>query len=100
MKAIRVTALTGPDDVEFAEVERPVPGLGQVLIEVAYAGVTFPELLQTRGMYQVKHDLPFTLGSEASGVVVEVGPDSRYSVGRPRCCDHRKGYLRRIPRRR
>jgi NADPH2:quinone reductase len=81
MKAIRVTALTGPDDVEFAEVERPVPGLGQVLIEVAYAGVTFPELLQTRGMYQVKHDLPFTLGSEASGVVVEVGPDSRYSVG-------------------
>ncbi|UVI37326.1 NADPH:quinone oxidoreductase family protein [Brevibacterium spongiae] len=81
MKAIRVTALTGPDDVELAEVERPVPGPGQVLIKVAYAGVTFPELLQTRGLYQVKHDLPFTLGSEASGVVAEAGPDSRYSIG-------------------
>lgn len=81
MKAIRVTALTGPDDVEFAEVERPVPGPGQVLIEVAYAGVTFPELLQTRGMYQVKHDLPFVLGSEAAGIVAEAGPGSRFSVG-------------------
>ncbi len=81
MKAIRVTALTGPDDVEHLDVERPVPGPGQVLIKVAYAGVTFPEVLQTRGMYQVKHDLPFTLGSEASGIVAEAGPDSRYSVG-------------------
>lgn len=81
MKAIRVTALTGPDDVEHLDVERPSPGPGQVLIKVAYAGVTFPELLQTRGMYQVKHDLPFTLGSEASGTVAEAGPGSRFAVG-------------------
>lgn len=81
MKAVHVTALTGPDDVEIAEVDRPVPGEGQVLIQVAYAGVTFPELLQTRGMYQTKHELPFVLGSEASGVVAEVGPGSRFSVG-------------------
>ncbi|WP_209325367.1 NADPH:quinone oxidoreductase family protein [Brevibacterium renqingii] len=81
MKAIRVTALTGPDDVELAEVERPSPGPEQVLIEVAYAGVTFPELLQTRGMYQTKHELPFVLGSEASGIVAEAGPGSRFSVG-------------------
>ena len=81
MRAIRVATLTGPDDVEFAEVDRPTPGQGEVLIEVAYAGVTFPELLQTRGMYQVKHDLPFVLGSEAAGIVAETGPGSRFSVG-------------------
>ncbi|WP_166970862.1 NADPH:quinone oxidoreductase family protein [Brevibacterium atlanticum] len=81
MKAVHVTALTGPDDVEIAEVDRPVPGEGQVLIEVAYAGVTFPELLQTRGLYQTKHELPFVLGSEASGIVVEAGPGSRFAVG-------------------
>ncbi len=81
MKAIHVTQLTGPDDVELAEVDRPVPGAREVLIEVAYAGVTFPELLQTRGMYQVKHELPFVLGSEAAGVVVEAGPGSRFRVG-------------------
>jgi NADPH2:quinone reductase len=81
MKAIRVTTLTGPDDVELAEVERPSPGPEQVLIEVACAGVTFPELLQTRGLYQTKHELPFVLGSEASGIVAEAGPGSRFSVG-------------------
>ncbi|MCF2588732.1 NADPH:quinone oxidoreductase family protein [Brevibacterium sp. UCMA 11752] len=81
MRAIRVATLTGPDDVELAEVDRPTPGHGEVLVEVAYAGVTFPELLQTRGMYQVKHDLPFVLGSEAAGIVAEAGPGSRFSVG-------------------
>lgn len=81
MKAIRVTALTGPDDVELDEVERPTPGENQVLIKVAFAGVTFPELLQTKGMYQSKHDLPFVLGSEAAGIVAEVGPGSRFTVG-------------------
>lgn len=81
MRAIRVAALTGPNDVEFAEVDRPSPGAGEVLVEVAYAGVTFPELLQTRGMYQTKHELPFVLGSEASGIVAEVGAGSRFAVG-------------------
>ena len=81
MRAIRVATLTGPDDVELAEVDRPTQGHGEVLVEVAYAGVTFPELLQTRGMYQVKHDLPFVLGSEAAGIVAEAGPGSRFSVG-------------------
>ncbi|MDN6380319.1 MAG: alcohol dehydrogenase catalytic domain-containing protein, partial [Brevibacterium aurantiacum] len=81
MRAIRVAALTGPQDVEIAEVDRPSPGPGEVLVEVAYAGVTFPELLQTRGMYQTKHELPFVLGSEAAGIVVEAGEGSRFSVG-------------------
>lgn len=81
MRAIRVAALTGPNDVEFAVVDRPSPGAGEVLVEVAYAGVTFPELLQTRGMYQTKHELPFVLGSEASGIVAEVGAGSRFAVG-------------------
>ncbi|WP_350270954.1 NADPH:quinone oxidoreductase family protein [Brevibacterium sp. CBA3109] len=81
MRAIRVATLTGPDDVELAEVDRPSPGHGEVLVEVAFAGVTFPELLQTRGMYQTKHELPFVLGSEAAGVVVEAGAGSRFSVG-------------------
>lgn len=81
MKAIHVTRLDGPESVEFVDAERPAPGPGEVLIEVAVAGVTFPELLQTRGMYQVRHELPFVLGSEAAGTVVEVGEGSRFAVG-------------------
>src|SRR5699024_10790539 len=73
MKAVQVTALDGPDTLSVAEVDVPVPGPDEVLIDVAYAGVTFPKLLQSRGLYQVKHELPFTLGSEAAGVVSAVG---------------------------
>ena len=81
MKAIHVTSLDGPEKLECREIDRPKPGPKEALIEVAYAGVTFPELLQTRGMYQVRHDLPFVLGSEAAGTVVEVGEGSKFSVG-------------------
>ena len=42
-----------------------------VLIDVRAAGVSFPELLQTRGQYQLKPDLPFVPGSEVAGVVRE-----------------------------
>ena len=81
MKAIHVTSLDGPDKLEQREIDRPKPGPKEALIEVSYAGVTFPEVLQTRGMYQVRHELPFVLGSEAAGTVVEVGEGSKFSVG-------------------
>ena len=47
----------------------PVPTDGQVLVEVHAAGVTFPDVLLTRGQYQLKPDPPFTPGSEVAGVV-------------------------------
>jgi NADPH2:quinone reductase len=45
-----------------------IPGSG-VVVEVAAAGVSFPEVLQTRGEYQVKPPLPFVPGSEVAGTV-------------------------------
>src|SRR4051794_35264737 len=44
------------------------PGSG-VLVDVHAAGVSFPEVLQTRGEYQFKPELPFVPGSEVGGVV-------------------------------
>src|SRR3979490_3154927 len=44
------------------------PGSG-VVVDVHAAGVSFPEVLQTRGEYQVKPPLPFVPGSEVGGVV-------------------------------
>src|SRR5690625_2049880 len=81
MKAIQVAALDGPASIELVEVPIPKPGPGEIRVEVAYAGVTFPELLQTRGLHQNRPTLPFVLGSESSGVVVEVGEGSKFSVG-------------------
>jgi NADPH2:quinone reductase len=75
MRAIQITNLNGPDEaLELVNVPEPeashmmTPGKG-VLVDVHAAGVSFPEVLQTRGEYQLKPPLPFVPGSEVGGVV-------------------------------
>lgn len=74
MRAVQITELTGPAAVGVAEVPEPpaehpmTPGSG-VVIDVRAAGVAFPELLQSRGEYQLKPPLPFVPGAEVGGVV-------------------------------
>jgi NADPH:quinone reductase len=71
VRAAVVTELNGPDGIEIREVEDPTPGPGQVLIDVDYTGISFPDVLQSRGGYQVRPELPFTPGWEIAGVVRE-----------------------------
>jgi NADPH2:quinone reductase len=90
MKAMQIVDLTGPDSaLELVELPEPEPthmlspGAG-VLVDVHCAGVAFPELLQTRGEYQIKPPLPFVPGSEVAGVVRSAGgraSDQRFEVG-------------------
>src|SRR5215472_13529741 len=68
MFAHRIAALTGPDDVQWTEVAEPA-GDGGVIIDVVAAGVSFADLLQTRGAYQMRVPLPYTPGMDAAGVV-------------------------------
>jgi NADPH2:quinone reductase len=75
MRALQITELTGPDsalalaDIDEPATEHPLtPGRG-VVVDVHAAGVSFPEVLQTRGEYQIKPPLPFVPGSEVGGVV-------------------------------
>src|SRR6059036_878230 len=72
MKAIRVHAPGGPETLRYEDVERPVPGPGQVLVKIEAAGVNFIDVYQRTGLYKVP--LPFTLGQEAAGTVAAVGP--------------------------
>jgi NADPH2:quinone reductase len=81
MHAIQIVSLDGPDSVEFNEVPTPEPGDGQVLIRVRAAGVSFPELLQTRGLYQFKPPLPFIPGSEVAGDIVSAPDGSGFAPG-------------------
>lgn len=81
MKAIQIVSLDGPDAVQLNEVEAPEAGPDQVLIRVRAAGVSFPELLQTRGLYQLKPDMPFTPGSEVAGDVVTAPEGSGFEPG-------------------
>jgi NADPH2:quinone reductase len=75
MRAVQIVELTGPESA-LAEADVPEPEASHVLtpgsgvvVDVHAAGVSFPEVLQTRGQYQVKPPLPFVPGSEVAGVV-------------------------------
>ena len=68
MRAVRVTRLDGPDALEVLEVDEPDAGNG-VLVDVHAAGVAFPDVLLSRGLYQYRPEPPFTLGAEVAGVV-------------------------------
>jgi NADPH2:quinone reductase len=74
MRALQIVDLNGPDALRLTDLPEPepshpmTPGEG-VVVDVRAAGVSFPEVLQSRGEYQVKPDLPFTPGSEVGGVV-------------------------------
>lgn len=81
MKAIQITRLDGPEAVELVEVDAPVADEGQVLIAVKAAGVSFPEVLQTRGLYQMKPPVPFTPGSEVAGEVIAADDSSGFKPG-------------------
>lgn len=80
MRAAQVLAPTGPADVVVREVPAPEIGPGQLLVDVHSVGVSFPDLLMSRGEYQIKPEPPFTLGVDMAGVVVDAG-DSGFSVG-------------------
>ena len=81
MRAVQIVTLDGPSAVEVVDVPQPEPGPDQVLIRVRAAGVSFPELLQTRGLYQLKPDLPFVPGSEVAGEVVSAPKASGLAPG-------------------
>jgi NADPH2:quinone reductase len=55
------------------EVDDPVPGPGQIVVDVEAAGINFPDTLIIEGKYQSKPDLPFSPGAEAAGTVSAVG---------------------------
>jgi NADPH2:quinone reductase len=76
MRALLIEQLDGPDALKVVDAGEPEashfssPGQG-VLIDVRCAAVSFPDVLQSRGLYQFKPDLPFVPGAEVSGVVIE-----------------------------
>ncbi|MGR3323778.1 MAG: NAD(P)H-quinone oxidoreductase [Pseudooceanicola sp.] len=86
MRAVEISAPGGPEVLTPCDRPVPVPGPGEVLLRVAYAGVNRPDALQRAGSYDPPpgaSDLP---GLEASGEVVATGPSvSRWKVGDKVC---------------
>ena len=73
MRAAAVREPGGPDVLGLAEVPDPVPGPGEVLVDVAAAGVNRADVMQRQGHYPPPPGEPETLGLECSGVVAELG---------------------------
>jgi NADPH2:quinone reductase len=87
VRAVQITELSGPRSA-LALVDLPEPEASHVLtpgsgvvVDVHAAGVSFPELLQTRGEYQVKPPVPFVPGSEVGGVVRSAPDGASVSEG-------------------
>ena len=79
MRAWLVETLGQPP--RLADLPRPVPGPGEVLLRVAAAGLNFADLLMAEGRYQDRPDLPFVPGMELAGIVEEAGPGVSLAPG-------------------
>ena len=86
MTAIAITEPGGPDVLQPVSVPVPVPGHGQILIKVAYAGVNRPDALQRTGAYAPPASASPLPGLECAGHVAAVGPGVvRWNVGDAVC---------------
>jgi NADPH2:quinone reductase len=75
MRAIVVRQHGRPEVLQIAEMPDPRPGPGQLLVEVAAAGVNFMDIYQRQGNPPYASDLPYVPGAEGAGTVAGVGPD-------------------------
>src|SRR3954470_5835994 len=80
MRALELRELDGPDGLAVVDRAAP-PGDGAVTIDVRAAGVCFPDLLMSRGRYQLRPQLPAVLGSEVAGTVRSAPPGHDLAPG-------------------
>src|SRR3954452_9561666 len=91
VRALQIVELGGPSSLKQVDIEEPGPQHmlapdGGVIVDVEVAGVSFPEVLQSRGEYQFKPPLPFVPGAEVGGVVrsapdgADVSPGDRVAA--------------------
>jgi putative PIG3 family NAD(P)H quinone oxidoreductase len=83
---VAITAPGGPEVLRSAEVARPAPGHGQILIRIAFAGVNRPDALQRAGSYAPPPTASPLPGLEAAGTVAATGPGvTEWKVGDAVC---------------
>jgi NADPH2:quinone reductase len=73
MRALVCNAYGPPESLCIEEWDEPIAGPAQIVVEVAAAGINFPDLLSIAGKYQVTTPTPFVPGNEAAGTVSSVG---------------------------
>src|ERR687894_2193592 len=76
MRAVRIEEFGGPEVLQVADVPKPEPGEGEVLIEVSRAGMNFADTHQRENSYLARYEVPMVLGGEVAGTT----PDGRRVV--------------------
>jgi len=74
MRAIVVEEFGKPEELRVGEAEAPVPGPGEVLVEIHAAPVNYVDILVVGGAYQFLPKLPFIPGKSPTGIVTALGP--------------------------
>src|SRR5436309_3189176 len=73
MRALLSNEPGGADSLVLEELPSPVPGPGQVVVDVKAVGVNYPDVLIIQDLYQIRPSRPFAPGGEVAGVVSAVG---------------------------
>jgi NADPH:quinone reductase-like Zn-dependent oxidoreductase len=85
VKAAAITGHGGADQIQVVSLPEPVPGPGEVVVQVAYAALNRADLLIRQGLtgpdVRRPHRLPHVLGVDGAGTVVATGPDLAGTVG-------------------
>src|SRR5258705_10982317 len=81
MRAVVCRAYGPPEDLVLTDVDEPVAGPGQVLVQVHAAAVNFPDVLFVAGKYQVRIPPPFIPGNEIAGEVIAAGDGAAFRPG-------------------
>lgn len=81
MRAVVVSEHGGPEVLRITDVPAPEPGPGELLVDVAAAGVNFADIYAREGRYPYAGHLPFVLGQEGAGTVTGTGPGADFAIG-------------------
>ena len=82
MKAIRAHSFGGPEVLQLETVDDPIPGPGEVVVELRAAGVNPADTYMRSGTYAILPKLPYIPGGDGGGVVSAIGPDvTEHKVG-------------------
>ncbi len=76
MRAVVVTRFGGPEVLQIKDLPDPTPSSGELLVHVETAGVNYMDVYGRLGRPPYNRDVPFVLGAEGAGTVLEIGPDA------------------------
>jgi len=83
MKAIQISRTGGPEVLQYVDLPTPKPGPGEVLVHAEAIGVHYFDMMIRSGRYRWMPKLPFVLGNDMSGHVVDGNAASKHKIGQP-----------------